>query len=45
MENSLLGSLFWNATASVTVVDEAPLAQLDPFKTPMKIVERVMNNC
>jgi hypothetical protein len=26
-------------------VDEPPPAQLDPFKIPMKIVERVMNNC
>jgi hypothetical protein len=28
-----------------TVVDEPPPAQLDPFKIPIKIVERVMNNC
>jgi hypothetical protein len=27
------------------VVDEPPPAQLDPFKIPIKIVERVMNNC
>jgi hypothetical protein len=27
------------------VVDEPLLAQLDPFKIPMKIVECVMNNC
>jgi hypothetical protein len=26
-------------------VDEPLPAQLDPFKIPMKIVERVMNNC
>jgi hypothetical protein len=26
-------------------VDEPPPTQLDPFKIPMKIVERVMNNC
>jgi hypothetical protein len=45
MENSPFGSLFGNTTASVTVVDEPPPAQLDPFKIPMKIVERVMNNC
>jgi hypothetical protein len=45
MEKSPFGSLFGNTTAIVTVVDEPPLAQLDPFKIPMKIVERVMNNC
>jgi hypothetical protein len=45
MENSPFGSLFGNNTASVTVEDEPPPAQLDPFKIPMKIVERVMNNC
>jgi hypothetical protein len=44
MENSPLGSLFGNTTASVTVVYEPPPAQLDPFKIPMKIVECVMNN-
>jgi hypothetical protein len=44
MENSTFGSLFGNATASATVVDEPPPAQLDPFKIPMKIVERVINN-
>jgi hypothetical protein len=31
MENSPFGSLFGNATASATVVDEPPPAQLDPF--------------
>jgi hypothetical protein len=44
MENSPFGSLFGNNTASVMVEDEPPPAQLDPFKIPMKIVERVMNN-
>jgi hypothetical protein len=44
MENSPFGSLFWNTTASLTVVDEPPPAQLDHFKIPMKIVERVINN-
>jgi hypothetical protein len=44
MEKSPFGSLFGNTTATVTVVDEPPPAQLDPFKIPMKIVERVMNN-
>jgi hypothetical protein len=45
MEKSPFGSLFGNTTAIVTVVDEPPPAQLDPFKIPMKIVECVMNNC
>jgi hypothetical protein len=45
MENSPFGSLFGNATASAMVVDEPPPAQLDPFKIPIKIGERVMNNC
>jgi hypothetical protein len=44
MEKSPFGSLFGNTTATITVVDEPPPAQLDPFKIPMKIVERVMNN-
>jgi hypothetical protein len=44
MENSPFGSLFGNATASTMVVDEPPPAQLDPFKIPMKIVDRVINN-
>jgi hypothetical protein len=45
MEKSPFGSLFGNTTATITVVDEPPPAQLDPFKIPMIIVERVMNNC
>jgi hypothetical protein len=45
MEKSPFGSLFGNTTANVTVVDEPPPAQLDPFKIPMKIVEHVKNNC
>jgi hypothetical protein len=45
MEKSPFGSLFGNTTATATVVDEPSPAQLDPFKIPMKIVERVMNNC
>jgi hypothetical protein len=45
MENSPFGSLFGNTTGTTTVVDEPPFALLDPFKIPMKIVERVMNNC
>jgi hypothetical protein len=34
MENSLFGFLFGNTTTTVTVVDEPPPAQLDPFKIP-----------
>jgi hypothetical protein len=45
MEKSPFGFLFGNTTATVTVVDEPPPTQLDPFKIPAKIVERVMNNC
>jgi hypothetical protein len=45
MEKSPFSSLFGNTTTTVTVVDEPPPTQLDPFKIPMKIVERVMNNC
>jgi hypothetical protein len=45
MEKSPFGSLFGNTTSTITVVDEPPPAQLDPFKIPTKIVERVMNNC
>jgi hypothetical protein len=44
MENSPFGSLFGNTTATITVVDEPPPAQLDSFKIPIKNVERVMNN-
>jgi hypothetical protein len=44
MEKSPFNSLFGNTTTTITVVDEPPPAQLDPFKIPMKIVERVMNN-
>jgi hypothetical protein len=32
MEKSLFGSLFGNTTATITIVDEPPPAQLDPFK-------------
>jgi hypothetical protein len=42
MESSPFGFLFRNTTTTVAVVDEPPPAQLDPFKIPMKIVERVM---
>jgi hypothetical protein len=45
MEKSPFSSLFGNTTATITVVDEPPPTQLDPFKIPMKIVECVINNC
>jgi hypothetical protein len=45
MESSPFGFLFGNTTTPVADVDEPPPAQLDPFKIPIKIVERVMNNC
>jgi hypothetical protein len=35
MEKSPFGSLFGNTTATITVVDEPPPAQLDPFNIPM----------
>jgi hypothetical protein len=44
-EKSPFDYLFGITAATVTVVDEPPPAQLDPFKILMKIVERVMNNC
>ena len=49
MENSPFGFLFGNTTTTTAAhVDEPPPpppAELDPFKIPMKIVERVMDNC
>ena len=45
MLGSPFDSLFGSTTATAKVVDDPPSAQLDPFKIPMKIVERVMDNC
>jgi hypothetical protein len=47
METSPFGFLFGNTTTTVVDVDEPqpPPAQLDHFKIPMKIVERVIDNC
>jgi hypothetical protein len=48
MESSPFGFLFGNTTTTAAHVDEppqSPPAQLDRFKIPMKIVERVMDNC
>ena len=44
MERSPFESLFGNNSTAAEVVDEAPLVHEIPFKTPMKMVERVMNN-
>jgi hypothetical protein len=46
MESSPFGFLFGKTTTTVADVDEPqpPPAQLDSFKIPMKIVERVMDN-
>jgi hypothetical protein len=46
MENYPFGFLFGNTSTTAAHVDEPPPpAKLDPFKIPMKIVERVMDNC
>jgi hypothetical protein len=49
MESSSFGFLFGSTTTTAAHVDEPPPppppAQLDPFKIPMKIVERVMDSC
>jgi hypothetical protein len=46
MESSPFGFLFGNTTTAADVDEpQPPPAQLDPFKIPMKIVERVMDNC
>ena len=44
METSPFESLFGNATTTATVIDNPPPAQVVPFKIPMGIVERVMDN-
>src|SRR4051812_8854542 len=45
MESSYMDSLFGFATTAVMVEKEPPPAEPEPFKIPMKIAERVMNNC
>ena len=45
MKKSAFDSLFGFVPTTATVVDEPPPSELDAFKIPMKIVERVMNNC
>src|SRR3954464_4386879 len=45
MESSYMDSLFGFTTTAVMVEKEPPPADPEPFKIPMKISERVMNNC
>jgi hypothetical protein len=45
MESSPFGYLFGNTTTIVANVEQSPPPQVDPFKIPTKIVERVMDNC
>src|SRR5215218_3059464 len=44
MERSSLQFLFGKSTTTATVVDEAPGEEVIPYKIPMKIIERVMDN-
>src|SRR4051812_17534508 len=43
MDNPL-GFLFGKTTTTVRVLDEPPLVEIDPFKIPTSIVDRVMDN-
>ena len=43
MDNPL-GFLFGKTTTTVRVVDEPPPVEIDPFKIPTSIVNRVMDN-
>src|SRR4051812_17221511 len=43
MDNPL-GFLFGKTTTTVRVVDEPPPVEIDPFKIPIRIVDRVMDN-
>lgn len=43
MDNPL-GFLVGNATTTARVVDGPPPAEIDPFKIPTRIVDRVMDN-
>src|SRR3954469_23985862 len=45
MESSYMDSLFGFATTAVMVEKEPLPAEPEPFKIPMEIAERVMNNC
>ena len=42
--DNLLGFLFRKTTTSARVVDESPPIEIDPFKIPTSIVDRVMDN-
>ena len=44
MERSSIDFLFGKSTTTAKVVDEAPGEKVIPYKIPMKIVERVMDN-
>jgi hypothetical protein len=47
MENSPFGFLFGNTSTTAAHVKEPPApppAKIDPFKIPMKIVGRIMDN-
>jgi hypothetical protein len=46
MENSPFGFLFGNTSTTAAHVDESPPppAEVDPFKIPMKIVGRILDN-
>ena len=44
MESFHLDSLFLGAPTAAKVVGKSPQAQVDLFKIPMKIIERVMSN-
>jgi hypothetical protein len=44
MESSPFGFLFGNTTTTIVDVEQPPPAQVDPFKIPTRIVERVIDN-
>src|SRR3954462_8239632 len=43
MDNPL-GFLFGKTTTTVRVVDKPPPSEIDPFKIPTRIVDRIMDN-
>src|SRR3954466_12770476 len=42
--DNLLGFLFGKTITTIRVVDEPPPVEIDPFKIPTSIVDRVMDN-
>ena len=44
MERSSLEFLFGKSITTATAVDEAPGEEVIPYKIPMKIIERVVDN-